>query len=102
MIQGSQKYKFKKKKFFFLRQQVNYCLLSEGEKLPVIKIETHTKRTEPEFRKCPSYVSCKDSSNGIYKYHGIENSLATQWLRLGTFPVVTWVQSLVGELRSGF
>ena len=28
------------------------------------------------------------------------NSLAVQWLRIGTFIAVAWVQSLVGELRS--
>ena len=42
---------------------------------------------------------CKESDT-IEQLSIFRNSLAVQWLRIGTFTAVAWVQSLVGELRS--
>ena len=58
---------------------------------------------------CVSFSKCKSnhgpflptsSANHLFKNISW-NSLTVQWLGVGTFTAMAWVQSLVGELRSG-
>ena len=59
--------------------------------------------TKKNRRKCPStdwMVNILRYIHTAIKNKLLGNSLAVQWLGLGTFTATTWVQSLVGELRS--
>ena len=46
------------------------------------------------------WLCAEKDSKCLLKTSGYGNSLAVQWLAVGTFTAVAWVQSLVGELRS--
>lgn len=39
--------------------------------IAVTKIEAHTERTEPVFKKMPQLTSCNGSSDRIYKNCGV-------------------------------